>query len=838
MFTDKFFKKYGLTPEKLKSIFTKVVPDTSGNQLMKSGKSGLGEGEKMQKDASGASPAPPAVPTGPQLGGYGEKIAPLIRHIHSRIRDGINRNLVESRIYWAIDKAYDVGFQQIPPTLIESLMDRDVDSEKVTSTLNEWGLGYLLTPAPCSCNATPCSCGAKDKKMLNLPSFFRVFVPLVKSYVGIRWAKIYSDRNVYPLYKFEPMRSTVQNRLRADIITDRVQMMATQLGYHTVMRQEVFQALLYSFAFSFPKESWYVQEGDFIADDNTKTRVKLKEGLRYNIPHPSRVFIDPSDRASTFNTDSGCKWAAYWNVITYKDVRNSDTFWNKDYVGYGNNWITQFPTYFQEIFPCSVKFPSPSTNSTGVDGAVTTNQNQLRDERMSSYYTATDDDKAVVLTEYFEKLNPKDYGLSTYDGELWFRFVVASDDTIIYCEPLPYCPVIYTGYDADENRARNASLALEVMPFQDHIGNLLSQYILSVKQNLEKVVFYNTDVVDVKDIDKLKNLGEKRYRTISYMPFSGRESIMVGQTGPQNAFMPVTFPIQNTQEIATSISAIINILERLLALSSQELGQPASHEQTAQESVIIANNVTTRLGFTASFVDDAAQARKVQLYNALMCFGSDEVYAQIESDSQITKSVLDSIGFTAVESTATPATPTSVGESHTSIVKGPKTALILEGFVSNREGEQRINGPHLVQAMANFIASFANGSSILLQVLGPEQTVALFNQMATMAGFPRDFRLKANPQGPDQMGQQLQALQQQVGQAIAQSRDSVLTDVAKAMAPMQQALQQLQSSDQSQTQALSQLIQKLQGVAGLAPEAPPPQDASLLPQPMPGPATG
>jgi hypothetical protein len=831
MFTNKFFEKHHLTAKDLRGKFAKV----------KTGLTAPGKPSNTNEEQKLVS----GIPTSSvkiDIFSYPKPIKDLVWRINSRLKDGINRNLVDSKIYWAIDKAYDVGFQQIPPTLVESLMDREADGEKVHSIMNEWGLGYLITPATCRCGATPCSCGSKDKKVLNLPAFFRVFVPLVKAYVGIRWAKIYTDRNVYPLYKYEPMKSTPLNRIRTEIITDRVQMMASQFGLNTIMRQEIFQALLYSFAFSFPKESWYKEKMEFVDDDQKSREITLKEGLRYNTPHPSRVFIDPADRPSTFNTDSGCTWAAYWNIVPWRSITESKNYWNLEYVTYGNDWINRSPSYFQEIFPCSLRFPTNSCNS-GVDGGTTGHAQQLRDERMDSFYTTSDSDKAVVLTEYFEKLNPSQYGLSDYDGDVWFRFVIASDDTVVYCEPLPYCPVIYTGYDADENRARNTSLALEVMPFQDHVGNLLSQYILSVKQNLEKAVFYNTDVVDANHITDLKNLGEKRLRTIQYIPFSGRESITFGQTGPQNAFLPVTFPIQNTQEIASSISAIINILERLLALSAQELGQTATHEQTAQESVIIANNVSTRLGFTASFVDDASQARKVQLYRALMAYGSEEVYAQIEGDSTITRQLLDKIGFEVVEDdTTADGVQVLTQDGEAVVVKGSKKGLILEGFVSNREGENRINGPQVAAALANFVAAFSNSSSVLLQTLGPEQTIVLFNQMATFAGFPRDFRLKVNPLIKKQFESQmsgmpdqnaLNAMQQQIAKAIADSQGQTLEQVAKAMGPLQEVLKSLQSNDQQQNQAIQQLLQALNGVAALAPTPPPIQNDLSAAQPPP-----
>lgn len=817
MFTKKFFEKHKLTPADLKAKFSKVQSYIDAP---------AGDSESQQLRISGVD-----VTVQKPVSKYDQQIVDLINRINDRIKDGISRNLTDARLYYAIDKSYDVGFQQVPATLLESILDRDWDEKKVMSAFNEWGLGYLLTPAPCTCQQKPCSCGSGTKKVLNIPAFFKVFLPLVKAYVTIRWSKIYTDRNVSPLYKVEPFLSTAINRLRSEILTNRIQFMSTQLGYNTVMRQEIFQALLYSFALSFPKESWYTEKVEYVEEDGKTTEKIVREGIRYNTPHPSRVFTDQSDRPSTFNTDNGCMYAGYWNIVPWKSVKMSEDYWNKDAVTYGTNWISSAPSYFEEIFPCSMRFPSQSTPFKNIDGAITSHRPQQRDEALDSYYTTADDDKAVVLTEYFEKLNPKADGISDYDGFLWFRFVVASNDTIVFAEPLPYAPVIYTGYDADENRAKNASLALEVMPFQDHIGNLLSQYVLSVKQNLDKTIFYNTDVVDESHINQLKNIGEKRFRAPVYIPFSGKEQISFASTGPQNAFLPVNFPHQNTQEIAQSISAIINILERVLSLSAQELGQPATHEQTAQESIIIANNVSTRLGLTASFVDDASHARKVQLYNALMAYGNEEMYAQVSTDIPINASILNAIGFTVVpDNVPDEGTEVVSTEGEAIVVKGNKKGLIMDGFASNREGADRVNGPQLAGALANFMAAFANSSGVLLQLLGPEQTVHLFNQMATTAGFPRDFRLKVDPkvlqmqeQAAQQQGQGGQEMLQQVGEAIRTSQASTIEEVGKAIKPLRDALAALQTNDQKQNEAISQAIAQLNNLAGLAPQTPPVQ---------------
>ena len=52
----------------------------------------------------------------------------------------------------------------------------------------------------------------------------------------------------------------------------------------------------------------------------------------------------------------------------------------------------------------------------------------------------------------------------------------------------------------------------------------------------------------------------------------------------------------------------------MLGYSSQEIGAPASHEQSAHEVKLISQNSSVRMQLTGSFIDDALRALKRMLY--------------------------------------------------------------------------------------------------------------------------------------------------------------------------------------------------------------------------------
>ena len=195
--------------------------------------------------------------------------------------------------------------------------------------------------------------------------------------------------------------------------------------------------------------------------------------------------------------------------MRYGDIRDNDLFWNKKQIGFGQNWFDAEVSgnYFKEIAPCYMKFPNAGGRTAKYDR-----------QKMAALYTHHHKDKAVFATTIFMKIKPSDYGMGDYKQKIWFRFIVASDDTIIWAEPFPYSPTLFCGYDVDEERADNPSMALEIIPFQDHIGNILSQIILSIKQNLANAVFYDSNIVteDVLKTISSKNAARHQLRPLRF----------------------------------------------------------------------------------------------------------------------------------------------------------------------------------------------------------------------------------------------------------------------------------------------------------------------------------
>lgn len=766
----------------------------------------------------------------------GSKAEKLVRKIHDNIQQGVDRNLRDYRLFWALDRAYDTPFYQVSYTQLAGLIDKKTDSKDVINQVNRWGLSHML-PDVLDKNGKPCCIPGTNtpQKALSLPVFFNIFVPLVCAYVTIRRAKLFLDRNLVPLYKYEPIKFNKKNRLRGEIWTERIQVMTNQFDYASDEDQAILQTLVYGRSIKFPREAWYTEKQE---DENGKARI-VKEGLRFNLPHISRTYHDLYSRLSTLNADAGIKHLGYWEVCRYADIKNNPDYWNKDKVTFGAvSWFHSYMDFFSTVYPCVLKWPSAPSSGVPGSGTMDLASGAMDREAEVTYYSSDEDNAATIVNQHFEKLIPKDWGLGSYEYPVWFRFVMGNAETVHYAEPLCFTPGAYYGYDPDENRSRNKSLALEVLPFQDQISQILSQWALSVRQNLINPTFVNTDVVPQEIINQLDNTGEKLLRSRIFVPFSDTENIRT-QTSIKEPFLSPQLTNHDTAQLAFFIKGILDIVDRVLVLSSQEIGQTGPHEQTAEEIRAITTTTSTRLDFTGTFIDRGIYATKKMLYEATMAYGDDNVTAQISGDYADTeaefKKMLKEINFEIDDKDDDGANVKTTRRG----VKGSKSSIPLEIFSSSRDAKDRIDNPGLAAAMAQIFTAVA-GNQLLFEKIGAEQLVEMLNDIMHTMGFPKERNFKVQPGDPSNQQQQLLQFAEQVKQAIQQSSEEtakqVLDETAKALQPVTQAITQLAQSNQTQDAQIEELSQAIiqinQVIAAAAQATPLPQQQPMYAEPQ------
>lgn len=716
--------------------------------------------------------------------------------LHDRLKLGLERNWREARIWCAIDKAYDGPVDQVKWAYVQNLSQKKLDSTALAKELIDWGLKHVMKAYCSKCNAsttqldaTTCPGGCINTTMeqrVDLPAFYDVVVGLIPAYLKMRWSKLFNDRDQIPFYEYQPAKLTLKSKMKCDIITDRAQMMATQFDYRSGRRQRIFQTLLYSFCIQAVLEEWYSEKHIFRNDQGVEEEISVKAGLRYSYPHPSKLFWDDAYPISSLNSDTGCSYFGYWHVTTWGELVREKSYFNTDKIKYQNpDWV-KYLSVFQNYYPCSLKWPD-------CQGETMPNDREQKFIYYGQRGRDQDEDLAVVVCNLFAKLIPKHWGFGDYDRPVWFRFVMASEDTVIYAAPLPYTPGSFYGYDFDFNRTRNASMAVEVFPYQTIISNFLSQLLFSVEQNLMRLSFYNQDLVDESDIDQLKGGGARLCRGINFIGFSGREKIFA-QQNIQNAFFSPQFPLHNIQEVILCIQTTINILERIMQFSSQELGVAATHEQTAAETSIIHENTSDRLKFSGGFIDDGENSDKRRIYEAVMAYDDDEMFAQAADLNEASLAALLDMGWVVEE----PAIP---GKTHAGI-RGRKSALRLETFASNREGADRLKNPAIAASMVQ-LTQLLTQNPALLQAVGIPQVIEWFNEIFAFAGVPQDFKIRVtNNVPPEVQAAEIQKQMVQIAQKVTEESLGQVTQGLgeKVIKPMQEALTTLMEREQKSEQ--------------------------------------
>jgi hypothetical protein len=719
-----------------------------------------------------------------------EKVQRLITLHANRMNDAVDRGIQSSRAYYAIDKAYDVSQHQITPTLMKGLIDRNPGVEEAQNLVKSWGLDSMLTQVPDVGQYAQGQLKNADGKpgyLLQAPTFFTIYLPILQSYVKARWAKLFGDRDLTPLYKYEQLVVGSDERLLAKLVTGRVQRMSSDMGYRMVERDSIQKMLLYGQAINFPRESWY-SETQLI---NGKKKV-VKEGVRFHIPHPTNVGYDMSHPLYTLNTDTGCEWACYWSMQRYGDLAGDQKLWlDRDKKGQLKEWMLPssgwrtsdgFVNLYQQFYPCTVKFPAPCSHKS---------DNQ-REEKAFRYASDTLD-AGVDIGVFFHKLNPKEWGLYDYDHMVWHRFVYAGNQKVLFCEPIFYPPCTAYLYDYDAERARNSSLGFELLPSQDHMGNLLTQYLLTVKKNLLRIVAFNSNVVGDDFIKKAGNFTENALRGIEFLPYDHQHLRDMGAGDDfGKIFQPVVLQAQQTTEIIQAMNTLIAMLERTLGYSAQEVGAAASHQQSVAEVNVIAGSTSTRINLTGGFIDDAIYARKKLLYYAMMNYSSDDIFVEIEDSSPKSKEALEKLGFKVTTSDDEPGVMT---------VTGSKKSLVFESNFSERDGANRSNDQQTAVMLTQFLQQLMQNPRIGAELPLPI-IFKFFNQIASYLGLPPELSLPENVDvtTEQEKQKQLQQMQQMVGQIVQQL-------VAPQMQQLEQAVtvtsQKVGENEQQTEQALT-----------------------------------
>ena len=692
--------------------------------------------------------------------------------VQSRILGGIRHSTKHAKLYMSVDIAWD-----------------SMPINKATIPLLQYAQGKISIEQ-CGDNLTEIDsadkfCEYDDEgaiKSINTLRLYEVSVNLIRSYVTRRVAaQVHRFSNLFPYFKYEPRSTKLEDKLRADVLSQRIEMMTDQFGYRHLWEQVIRQMFMYGHSVAFPETAWteevqWRKDVDPITGEEKLSSYSEKGGVKLKTPHPTRVVWDQSRPLHDLNINQGPEWIGYWDIIRYRDIKDNPSTWNSDKISFTNSLhslYTDYAEFFNFYFSDSMAFPK------------TQDQFSFQNERTAhtGVYASDDGDKGMFVTNMCMKVNPKRDGLGDYPHDVWLKLTVASDETVIYAEYLPSLPAIYGGINENDDRVANISVAHEIMPFQDQLSNIMTKMLHDMKVGMMRIFCIDQDALDddVKDYIKDALAEDTFYSKPKALFYSGQKAADLGINN--NNFIQIVDAHKDLSAgINQSIQAILqllNLVERLLILSPQELGQPAPREISATEVAEIANSTNSIYSFISEGIDDMRSAAKKMFYEHLVSCSRDKFIVPIKQ--RYTERIINDAGFES-------ETEGDLAASARNIIGEPGN-LVHEYLFTSRDGAERGRDTQSAQVLSQLVQGMMQIDGVP-QALGKERFFELLNEVFRMSG-AHDLRLQTDE------ADQEQEMGDMRNEQFIQTMKKEWPEVVKAV----QQLMQLAQSSQSQAQA-------------------------------------
>ena len=738
-------KAHGTTNERLRELFTAKLP---GKEVLD--KMPKEDVKALEKDIDRR-----------------EKAEDLIA---SRITEHITFSLRNHHLYSSVDLAWDsspINSRNIP--LIMYAQKR-INVESCAKELSKLKITdkYIKRDA------------AGKPTEIDLPKFFEVNINLVRSFVTRRLAaQVNKYNNLYPFFKYQPRGTSPAGKLRADVLSQRVDIMADQYDYRHFQTQIMRDMFLYGHAVAFPRAAWErevqwekdVSDAEFKMEGGQRVRTTVsKEGICWINPHPSRVFWDNDSPLTSINTDTGGEYIGFWDIARYGDVMQNPEYFNRDTVGYTSataGLFTQYSTYFNTYY---TQIVPPNTE----DDLTSWNDRK----NTVGIYSGEMSDTSVFITDFFWKMVPNQWGVGDYPYPLWVHLRIAGDSTVIFAEFLPSSPAAVFAYNENDNRLRNISVAHELMPFQDQLTNLFSQLLETAKADMFSVGVLNTDIfpdteegMKVRDEFRDTMKGDNFYASTHVLETSFSKLANLGMdTSPDNVFKIIrSQPNGNINTIFQSINQLLMMAERLMALSPQEQGQPAPRETSATEIMTINNTTESVYSFISEAIDEGRAAMKRVVYESLMSMGSNTIHLPVKN--RYSPAIIEQAGFEIDPDDLEFMLP-DLERRHTII--GSKKNLIHDYIFTSRDGSERSSNVQEAQALIQLF-QIISSTPVILEALGKDKYYELLNEIARKSG-ANDIKLEVSPGDDNKLGgpnKEMEGVVEQVISAVQTNAQAI-----------------------------------------------------------------
>jgi hypothetical protein len=734
-------ESHGCGPEKLRKIFTtKIGPDATDGTILN----------------------PEQIPKTPKT------MAEIHRRFRSRVMnrtiDGVRNNLRASRPFQAVDMAADA-----PPIQRHTipLMMWAQGKLKIEQAYDSLAASGGTTQADKFFKKTDVS--GKTVIKLNENRITDISIDLLKSYTTRRHAAMDALwSNQWPHFLYDPRGEDEVAQFRGDVLSARVDVMSDAYNYRHFFSQCRRQMLLYGYSVAFTRSAWDRKTGWRPVKTNTGEEATdeiesyvVREGVDFFNPHPSRIYYDISSPLANINTDTGPSYIGYWDLVQWRSLTETGSdFYNLENVFCTNGWTdlaATYSDYWNYYFDqCVLSYPDLRGPDPSIGNDIKANVGRYSSETM---------DTGVLLTHYYERINPLHEGIGTYDCNVWLHLTVAGDCTIIAAEFLPSIPACYGGINCNDGRLTNQSMAMALLGYQDQASNIESHMLMQLRTSLIQLWLIDKDSLDPEIIEEFKKNGTDSDWWVDrkLLIYSATKLRDLGIQDPRAAFAVVQAQIQNVfQAGLESLGQLLNLADRLLILSPNELGQPNPREVAAREVTEIAGSVQAINGFNNQGPREMTAAAKEMIYESLVTHGQPEI--RVPGLRRYTREVVEAAGFRVApdvklkDNNVPTATP----------VMGNLRDLVYDYIFNSRDGAERPLNTQGAQVMTQLL-QFLLQVPPIAQKMGAGQIIRMANSIIRMSGAPLDLQIELAPGEDDripaadeEIKKQVSAVQQQL----------------------------------------------------------------------------
>jgi hypothetical protein len=655
---------------------------------------------------------------------------------------------------------------------------------------------------------------------VNLPKFYEVNINLLRSVITRRRAaQVEKYDRLYPYFLYESRDQTQVGKLRADMVSQRMDVMADQFGYRHMMSQATLHMLLYAHTAAFPRSYWEREvslekmPGNAKTEDGkirTRTRV-TREGISWVLPHPSRLFYDNNYPLTSLNEDQGCEYVGFWDVTRWGDIAHNPDYFNRKKVSYTSgmvDWFSTYWAYFNQYFTTIIPPSIPSARGDNVN-FTNDRKNQV------GLFTGNMEQVSTIFTHLWVKVLPQNWGWGRYPYPIWVHLKVAGDATVVYAKICPSSPAAVFSHNENDARLFNISLAHELMPFQDQLTNLFTQFLETVHQDLLSVCVLNTDVfpdteegksaradfeavLSGKDTNASMHLLEVSYMKLKELGIDAKDVFTVVRAKPNTSI----------DKIFESITQLLNMTDRLEVMSPHEQAQAASHEISATESHQMGQSTDTVFNFISTGIDEGRAAIKRICYDSLVSCSENDL--ELTVANRYADDVVKAAGFKPTGD----AMADSLGFTR---LMGDKTDLIHDYIFTSRDAGDRPAGSQAAQILVQMlqaIGSFeADMQQAILAAMGKTKLFEIMNTIFRAIDAGIDLKLELKPGEKDELlmsqdEQMKSAMSRMAGMLQKDTQD--IDDIHQFLQALTQIIGQ---SNPAAGQQIAQLMQRLQAGA-------------------------